>query len=839
MRFRIPLTSLALCAAALGAAQLRWLNTQIRDRIQLTGYRQLGFHAHTVEGDREAFNSLTYYGQGNRRFTDTGQVNVSGRDVLGLFTFDATFTDNRFRDPQNERFLLGFRRGGWQVQAGDIFGSLLNTNQFASFTKTLKGATVQYTQGPFSAKVLHSDTKAASRTVSLQGINSAGPYYLSSSQVIRGSEIVLVDGQRMQAGLDYTISYEIGAITFINRLIPPTSTILVTYEALDFNTSPGTIQGLGVSYDLGKKIGRLGFTTIEQKSRSSGGLSSRVEQFEGFGAPSTPYFLQFEPLNTVSHPTRVRVDGVLQVEGVDYRFDQNNKSIFYMNRFVPSTSIIEVAYFPRPTSVPEGDRRVVGIDYRIPLNRQGSYLTFSQALGKMSNPLTPLSGTARGIQGTFKEGPWNLTGYWRDVPDGFVGITSTGFNRNEKATNVRVEYEHKGFGYGATHANSSVSTRITGTDGSVSFGRGRTTLATAYTRYASERWVYNLEQSRRSNVTARGDSQVDTTSFFANQKLAKLDLRYGFDHQVGRATTPTSNSALNLDTIRFDGDYIASSKLRLGWRSSLSRIKYGGQAGDGRDVTLTSSYRPDSKWTFEGTYTDSDSGQLAALSGFQGEIGFDDNGFVSGVPGSGFSAGSTQYKFWRLRSRYESGGRLAADFRVSSYRSSGSLYSNTETTSIAAGLDYDLGRGHALSLSLDQSETKFLDSPNSSDTRSISASFNGRPDGPWSYRLGGSTIISGGNSPFAQDSVSVDGSLNYRIDDRQSAYMMFNTGRITGYLPQEQAFFGVFYEYRLWRNVSLVGSYKWRRVTNLDPLFSSGAYRSRGFDLELSFNFGS
>ena len=52
-------------------------------------------------------------------------------------------------------------------------------------------------------------------------------------------------------------------------------------------------------------------------------------------------------------------------------------------------------------------------------------------------------------------------------------------------------------------------------------------------------------------------------------------------------------------------------------------------------------------------------------------------------------------------------------------------------------------------------------------------------------------------------------------------------------------FLGAFYEYRLWRNVSLIGSYKWRKVDNLDPLFSSGAYRSRGFDLELSFSFGS
>lgn len=837
MRYRIPLVSLALLAGASGMAQLRWLNGQIRDRIQITGYRQLGYHSHQVDGDRDAFNSLTYYGQGNRRFTDTGQITLSGRDVLGLFTFDATFTDNRFRDPQNERFTLGFRKSGWNVQAGDIIGSLLNTNTFASMNNSLRGASVQYNQGRFAAKVLYTDTKASSRTVSLQGINSAGPYYLSSSQVIRGSEQVLLDGQLMELQRDYTINYEIGSITFVNRIIPPTSTILVTYEALDFNSSTGTIQGLGASYDFGK-FGRFGFTTIEQTSRNRSGLSSRVEQFEGFGAASTPYFLQFEPLNSAAFPTRIRVDGILQVEGVDYRFDANNKSIFYFNRFMPSTSIIEVVYFPRPTSVAEGDRRVVGVDYRVPLGKPGSYLSYSQALGKMSSPVTPLQGTARGVQGVYKEGPWTLNGSWRDVPDGFVGVTSRGFNRNEKATNVNVEYEAKGFGYGAAHRNSSVSTRTTNPDGTLTFGKGRQTNATAYARYGSDRWQWNLEQSRRTNATGRNDSQIDTTSFFASQKLPKFDLRYGFDHQAGRSTTASGVSLLNLDTIRFDGDYTATSAWRFGWRTALSRIKFDNQQGDGRDVTLTANYRPNPQWSVEAAYSDSDSGQLAALNGFQGEIGYDDNGFVSGLPGGGFTAGSTQFKYWNIRSRYESGARLAVDLRASNYRSSGSLYSNTETTTLAAGLDYDLGAGNSVSVSLDQTRTRFLDSPNRSDTRSLSVSLNGRPPGPWSYRLGANTILSGGTSAFAQDSQSLEGFLAYKIDDRQSAYLQFNTGRTTGYLPQAQTFFGVFYEYRLWQNVALIGSYKWRRVNNLDPLFTSGAYRSRGFDLELSFSFG-
>ena len=82
MRRFAPLSLVALssvaAAQASGPQVLSWLDREIMKRIQVTGFRQLGFHAHTVDGDREAFNSLTYFGQGGRRFTDTGNVNFSG-----------------------------------------------------------------------------------------------------------------------------------------------------------------------------------------------------------------------------------------------------------------------------------------------------------------------------------------------------------------------------------------------------------------------------------------------------------------------------------------------------------------------------------------------------------------------------------------------------------------------------------------------------------------------------------------------------------------------------------------------------------------------------------------
>lgn len=834
--FALGLTAVGAVVSATGPAS--WLNHQILSRIQFSGYRFLGYHAHTVDGDREAFNSLAYYGQGAKRFTDTGQITLAGRDVLGVLNFDATIVDSRFKDPQNQKINLSYRKGGWTVEVGDIYGSLLNTNQFVSMSKSLKGGSVQFKQGRLAAKIVRSDTKGTSRTVTLQGINSPGPYYLASSQVIQGTESVLLDGQEMVLGRDYVINYEIGSIEFIGRVIAPTSTILVTYEALDFNGTPGTVQGVGLSYDFGK-AGRIGFSALEQVNRNRSGLSSRLEQFEGFGAAGTPYFLQFEPLSTAQYPTTIRVNGILQTENVDYRFDATNKSIFYFNRFVPSTSIIEVVYFPRPTSAAAGDRRVTGFDYRIPIGKDGSYLSYSQAVGELRSDTTPLKGTARGLRGVYKDGPWELSAGWRSVPDTFVTVESRGFNRNDKSVDLSAKYTSKGFSYGATHNNAAVSTRTVDREGNTKVNAGRQTQARAFAGYSAESWSWNVEQARRTVSSVRGHSRLDTTSLTMSRSLGRTTARFGLDHQTGVAPNSEGiQSGLGLDSARLDVDYRVGRGLNVGLRSSLSSVKFDGSNGRGHDLGLNAVYRPSERWLFEGSYTNSNSGQLATLSGFEGSLGYDGNGFSSGAIGSAFSAGTTQLRVWNLHARYESGSRTTLDFRVTNSLSSGSLYTNTDSRFIGVGLDYDLGFGHAFSIGLEQNDVRFLDSPNRSQTRSLTFGFSGRPKGPWSYRLGANAILSAGG-PFSQYSLSLDGSLFYRIDQRQQAYATFSTGRTTGYLPQTDSYLGLFYEYRLWQNVSLIGSYKFRRLTNQDPNFLSGAYRSRGFDIELSFNFGS
>jgi hypothetical protein len=323
-----------------------------------------------------------------------------------------------------------------------------------------------------------------------------------------------------------------------------------------------------------------------------------------------------------------------------------------------------------------------------------------------------------------------------------------------------------------------------------------------------------------------------------------VNTRLGLEHQVGYGPSGFSaDSAVTnvaLDTVRLEADYKPSEAWTLGARTSFSKIRSDDQTGNGRDISMDIGYQPSERLSVSANYTDSNAGQLATLGGFNSGfgLGYDGNGFSGGATGNTFANGSNNVRLLQLRTRYKVNDKLSLDGRMYNARSNGSYSSNTDTTSLGLGLDWNLGGGTTLNFSLDQSKTKFLGSPLTSDALTFDMFLNARPAGPWSYRLGASALISGGNSEFSQSALYVDGGLTYALNSRQNLSLRFQHGRTTGYLPQQDNFVGMFYEYQLYRNVSLVASYKIRNLANLDPLASSGAYRSRGFDLELSFNFG-
>lgn len=816
----------------------KWYRDQIASRIRLSGYRDLGYHFETVSGDDEAFNQTNYNGQGDRRFTDRGFVRAVGNKVLGLFDFDVNLQDSRFQDPQSEKFTVNFDKGNWSFSGGDIQGRLLNTNRFARFTKTLRGFSAGYKAGPIQVKALRSQARGEARTVSLQGNNTPGPYYLQSSQVVRGSESISIDGVTLVYGVDYWIDYDLGAVMFENRqtgssrLVPPSSTIVATYESFGFGGPAGTIEGVGASYTF-KKNGTLGVTGMRQVTGATNRLSTRLEKFQGYGAPGTPYTLQFTPLP--GQPVSVRIDGVLQVEGVDYYFDTANKAVFYITRFVPSTSTVDVVYTPTPTTNVQGDREVYGFDYRLPFGK-GSEVSFSQAFGRLTNATNPQSGTARGVEGRYVSGKYTLTGSWRDVDDDFVSIESTGFNRNEKSYDLGVEYKPDQFRkFGLATSNNSVAVRtVNGANTTINRTRfTRSEFSHTLTVDQTKAWPLTFSLVDTRSKSTAGETTVDTASVSTRRAFGKLTSSFGLDSS--RISGQTSGS---VDSFTLRNTYLSSATLQSSLDLSLSNVRAGDESGTGRSITFRTRYFPNSDFSAVVSYSDSDTGGVSSLSGFSGGYGF-------GYGGNGFSNGadttivgaSTGRRF-AISADARLSERLSGSGTASIYRTAGSVSSNSETKQVGGLVSFDMGKGFRLEANADFSRTQFLDLPQTSSSSTVGLFLDAAPPGRFNFRLGVFRLLTGGGGQFGQDNASYEAAMGYRLADRHQLIFNWNNSRTTGYYPQEDTESALTYRYQIWKSLAFNASYRFHDVMNLDPSNSSGAYQAKGFHFELGFNFG-
>lgn len=818
----------------------KWLDRNVVKRLEINGYRRLAFHSYQVEGDEEAFSSQAFADLKNQRFTDRGLIVVEGRRVFDVLDFSLAIPDSRFQDPQAQRYLFDYDKRGLRLQYGDIQTNIRG-NRFANLSKSLQGAQGSYRRGRLSISAVRSEAKGSAKTVSIPGNNSAGPYYLNANQVVRGSESIEVDGVPMVLGRDYIIDYELGAVTFLNRIVPPTSTILVSFEAFSLSGDRGTVSGASLGYDFGG-FGRVTVSAFDQRTGTGGKLTTRLEKFQGFGSPQTPYFLQFEPLP--SRPITVKVDGVLQAEGIDYEFDTRNPAIFYFKRFMPPTSTIDVVYTPKPVDSVDGDRDVWGLEYRLPVGRAGRYgsVTYSQAQGRQRSEVNPTNGVARGLDAILNHGRASLRGRITDIPAGYVTVETRGFSRNERGHSVDLQYRaSRNWLLGFSQGNASVAQQSRTSDGSFRWTAIRLVDWGVDASFTGSEGgpTFRADHRHRESRFGGVDSRSDSSSANVTQQFGRWATRFGLERQeaVGRSFGSNERQRVTVNGLKAATNF-ASERVSLDVFTAISDVRTQGSRGRGADVGATVGYNPAPGLNFSVGYQLSDSGALAALSQIDtgGGAGYNGNGFSGGI-GGGIATGLSDSRLFFVNASWDIGQRVALEARYRDSRASGSISSNTTNRSYGIGLGVDFGRDHTLRVGLGRSDTRFLASPNTSSTTSLDASFEGRL-GRTSYRFGGVTLLSGGTSLFKQDITSFEAEMSYRLAPRHRLSFSLDASSIRGYLPQNDVGWTAAYVYSITRGVGLAAVYRFRDVRNRDSLISTGAYRASGFDLELRLDLG-
>jgi hypothetical protein len=824
-----------------------WINENVVKEIVISGNRDLGVHFDKVTGDNSAYNVTTYYGQGSRIFTDVGNLSLVGHKVLGVFNFDFQFADSRFQDPLASHLSLNYDQNGLRIDAGDINVSLPTGNRFTAFNRQLYGFFGSYHFGSASFSVLESASKSTSQTVSFAGNNSVGPYYLQNSQILPSVE-VQVDGKTYQLGVDFDLDQVQGSITFKSLVVPPTSTITVSYQSVGLNSGGGELTAGTLGYDLGK-LGGMTLSFARQTDPLASGLTTFTERFQGYGDASLPYQLQYVPLNPQT--AIITVDGVIQAINIDYTFSAANPTFLFFNRAVPVTSTITATYNPQPTNTTHGDRAVTGFSYALPLGPKGrdGSLSYSTALGRLSNNVTPLHGLARSIDGQYKFKNYKLNVSFDNIPSGFVGINTTGFLRNEVGTNLSLENRLKRFAYGVTESNSAVSNQLTDANGHLTFQPSRSTSLGGFLDYgdsSSELW--KLEQSHLAGYSSSGTTRADQTSLSYSRHFGQIEPKLVLSRTegLGPITDSTGNTTeghIALNSIGLNTTYEIKNLWIFSSQTTLDQIKTNTTSGQGEDVDFSAAYRGLKKVILTSRYTYSNSGSLASLGQFQNGSGqgYNGNGFSNGIGGNlstnSFNTSASNLRRLSSNVLWTPSELTTINLNVSSTGQSGDITTNSNNTTIQLTGDFRLNQRSNLDLAITQYTTDFADaSVSGSRSTLLSAGFDSTPKGPWSYRVSLSDLMATGGTQ-AQDSLNVNLSLRHKLHKNQTLGLEVVLGRISNYLPQDQTTFRASYTYHLFRSMDFITAYNIRSIVNKDASVMSGAYDARGLDFELRFNF--
>ncbi|MBC7289399.1 MAG: hypothetical protein H5T86_15430, partial [Armatimonadetes bacterium] len=419
--------------------------------IQISGQNTITLQRHDVAGSVDTF-------RGQRWDTDSfltqSSIHAEG-SIWKEFGFQADFSASGF-GPRYSRWLVGYVGHDTAIYFGDLNVDI-SGNEFVEFRKTLKGWQVdQALPNKGLLRYFQSEEKGITRRQSFAGNNTSGPYFLTYTPIIEGTEIVKVDEEVMRFGKDYRLDYETGELRFEPvdgppRIIPSTSTISVSYLSYGYASAPGTLSGLRVEMPLfGRKM-LVGFSQVEESRPGKRGDTAGYHEdiYQGSGTTG-PFDTTFRPIlpngarvvyrgreQIIEQALVVLVDNVEQKENVDYESIRPIGRIIF-RRAVPPTSLVVIRYYYdiRPTMV-GGGSKIWGADLTWTVSPQ-LHLKFDYA-----SSLSPggASGAAQKLVVSYQSSGLRLAGQWNNTDPGFSFLNAVGFYRHEKGWDVRADYE--------------------------------------------------------------------------------------------------------------------------------------------------------------------------------------------------------------------------------------------------------------------------------------------------------------------------------------------------------------------------------------------------------------
>ena len=838
------------------------LQQHLQQSIKLSGRQSFNYHISSISGDGTSYNETSYYGQGQKAFNDFSELSIQGTKVFDVLNFNMRLSNTPFGNPQDHKLSVNYDRKWLKLDLGDINASLQG-NELASITKSLSGAQLTTTMGMKGMKLvaLYSQTRGTVRTVTINGTDSSGPYYMNASQIIDGTERVRVDGADKRRGIDYEIDTFAGMLTFKEGIIIPRSSVIeVSYEAQGYNDGEGTLQGYRVESDVQHGL-TLGFMQLDQTQKDSGTLRTKTDQFYGYNNPLAPYELQY----AVQLGTAIQalVDGIPQIRGTkrgegDFFLDEQSYYRIYFNRAVPSTSLIKITYIPRVDSSAAGSGSVTGYDANWKLGSWGK-LSYAHANSTSLKSGLPITGAGQSIKMDTEFGKLRWSGSLKDVDDNFTPVESVGFRRQERGLRNEFTYTDTSYGIRYLDERYKVPSYYSGyTSGTTTTTTTDTFDPETVTQQADAHWqlpagpTLKIGWKNIANTgSSTGDSKQNSSSIGLSKDFKAVNLSLDFVN--------TQASGKNIYTTSTTGeDYTAESQIlrtNISWNESqrfnlssvmaIGRQKNNSKSGSVADGSISAKYTPSDKISLGYQYSLRDSGTLSNLS----DTGSSSGGTVIGGGSTGFgynnqgvkTEGHTVNATWSINDR------TSIDANLFTSYSAGDNLTNTDMRGYDLGLAFRPKDWADISLRYLTQDVRYVGSSDNAKNNVIQGTLRLGPFGKLSLSVDGQHMV---NDNQFTDTTSgsylgdphqvLDGyslRLDYPFHEKMNLYTQYRNSQLTGSYGSSDVEFSTGYQYNFAQFFTLTIGYKMSDRKNNNAESAKYDYRAGTLDFDVSARF--
>lgn len=421
--------------------------------VQVSGQQSLTLQQSMLQGSRYAYEGQRW---DTAPLIRTSSLSLEG-PIWKEFAFRADLSSTGY-GPSYGRWVVGYVGHDTAVYYGDL-NIDLSGNQYVSFSKPVTGWQLDQRIGKGLARVFYSEERGLTRYQTFAGNNTSGPFFLTYTPVIEGTEVVKVNEQVQVFGEDYRLDYDTGQLWFEvegrpPKIIPDTATVAVSYQSSGFQSSTGTLYGGRAEIPLMGDRLRIGATMITQ---DRGGSASRRDTvgyqediFQGSGSTG-PFDVNYRPIipngsqvvyqgetRIIEQALTVLVDNVEQSEGVDYdSYRQIGRIIF--RRSVPATALVVVRYYyDLSTDLVPGKQTLTGLDLFYHFSPK---LNLLAEWGRSEGGETTNTGDAYRANLTYNTKNLRLVSEYRNTAPTFTYLDAVGFYRHDKGLDLMANWK--------------------------------------------------------------------------------------------------------------------------------------------------------------------------------------------------------------------------------------------------------------------------------------------------------------------------------------------------------------------------------------------------------------